>query len=252
MGQYHQTFALPRLPQEKAQMFDHYSLSGGAKLCEQNYTWHYDPDYEIGGPPPGGPLLTSPCAAATALMITMGDWKHRQIVTVGDYYEGDLAALYGGPAELVQDITAQVTALTAEAFGFSFSQRGGSPWLELELPEDFKNRIEVAEAMWIGDWDRVLVARSADVFEYLRPGAFYSPPHPVASCLLGGLWPVTLIMTAVSDGLGGGDARFEIPGRWAGCTFDWMNRDHADQDGAEDITVWAMSQTEVSAHLLTR
>jgi len=252
MGQYHQTFALPALPNERPQMFSHYALSGGAKLCEQNYTWQYDPDYQYGGPPPTGPLLASPCAAATAVMISMGPWSSRRIVTVGDYHEGEHSELYGAGEELVQDITAEVTAITAEAFGFTFRSDGGSPWLELELPDDFGHRITRAQCTLIHDPSLVLTAVTNSGLEYLRPDAFDSPPHPVASCLLGGLWPTALIMTAVSDGLGGGDANFEIPGRWGGARFAWLPRDKADEFGAVDITEWATAQAETRSHILAR
>lgn len=254
MGQYHQTFALPALPNEKAQMFSHYSLSGGAKLCEQNYTWLHDPEYQVGGTagPPTGPMLASPCAAATAVMISMGPWSSRRIVTIGDYHEGEYSELYGAGEALVEDITAEVTAITAEAFGFKFRSDGRSPWLELELPEDFKKRITRAQATYIHDPSLVLLATPGGGLEYLRPDAFESPPHPVASCMLGGLWPVALIMTAVSDGLGGGDANFEIPGRWAGARFAWLSQDKADEAGAVDITEWATAQAETRSHILAR
>lgn len=251
MGQYHDTFALPQFPNEKAQSFSHYALSGGAKLCEQYYTWRHDPDYEYGGPPPKGPLLASPCAAAVALMVTMGSWSKRPIITVGDYHEGEHAELYGSPPELVQDITAEVTALTSEAFGFSYTSDGNSPWLELSIPEDFKYRVDRMNAMHVPDWDLVLVATAGHSGEYLRPTPFLSVPHPVASCLLGGLWPTALLMTAVSDGLGGGDANMRPAGRWAGATFAWVSRNRADEVGAEDVTDWALEQSEVSSHVLS-
>lgn len=253
MGQYHETFAISKFPNEKAEHFSHYALAGGAKLCEQNYTWVYDPDYEWGsGTMPKGTVLASPCAAAHALMITMGPWAKRRIVTVGDYHEGAFAELFGAPSHLVNDVTAEVTALTAEAFGFQFRADGASPWLELTVPDDFIFRIDKMKAMHIQDEDLVLVADAGHSGEYLEPRAFGSPSHPVASCLIGGLWPVALIMTAVSDGLGGGDARFEPAGRWAHSIFSWATRRSMDTIGAENVTDWALSQQEVSSHILNR
>jgi len=266
MGQYHDTFALGRLPQEKAEHFDHYALGGGAKLCEQYYTWQYSSTpYKHGDPPLTGPLLASMCAAAVALNVTFGDWQYRDIITVGDYAEGDdyggeYAPLYGAPSHLVEShlvesVTAKTTAIMSETFGVTFEADGDSPWLDLRMPVDFDGRIQKAEAMHIPDWELVLTNQKEGPGgwkEYLEPTPFMSPPHPVASCILGGIWPVALLMTAVSDGLGGGDAHFEPHGRWAGGKFAWLTRNEAVRLEFEDVSKWAINQKEVRHHILRR
>ena len=244
MGQYHQTYALPQHPLERAKKFNHYSLAGGAKLCEQYYTWTHE--YS-------GPLLASPCSMAVSLMITMGDWATSSIVTIGDYEEGEMAYLYSNNEAQVVDVTEQVTRTVGEALGFIFIQDFDadpqSPWLDLELPDDWRSRIDGFANMRIPDEDAVLVSSHR---EYLRPDAFQSPAHPVASCVLGGLWPTALLMTAVSDGLGGGDANFAPAGRWALASLGWMNRIDAQALGYIDVTDWALKQREVKSHLLNR
>lgn len=241
MGQYHQTYALPQHPLERARKFSHYSLAGGAKLCEQYYTWTFE-DCPT--------LLASPCSMAVSLMVTMGDWADHSIVTIGDYEEGEMAYLYSNNEAQVMDVTAQTTAITAEALGFTFKTAiEDNPWLDLELPDDWRYRIGKFEAMHIDDPDAVLVSSHR---EYLQPNAFESPAHPIASCVLGGVWPTALLMTAVSDGLGGGDANFAPAGRWALASLGWMNRLDAQAQGFIDVTNWALKQREVKTHLLNR
>jgi len=199
------------------------------------------------------------CAAAVALNVTFGDWQYRDIITVGDYAEGDdyggeFAPLYGGPPHLVGDITAKATAIINETFGVTVFAESGA-WLDIKMPDDFEYRINKAEAMHIPDWELVLTNQKEGPGgwkEYLEPTPFMSPPHPVASCILGGVWPVALLMTAVSDGLGGGDAHFEPHGRWAGGKFAWLTRNEAVRLEFEDVSKWAINQKAVRHPILGR
>lgn len=248
MGQYHTVAAFTDDDSDPIYTIEHYDLAAGAKLVEQAYTY---PERET------GIVTPSPYASAFGLMM-LGPWSSCRVVVIGDYADESCNPIhwdrvlnvdsYYGSAEhndLLTDQTELAQNLLGEAMGYSFTDDDGMRWKDTHPPTDLANRLWAASNMPSND-ELVLVCTNG---EYLEPAAFGTPGNPMASVAVGALWPMAYMLLAVSDGRGGGDAGFDIPGRWAYNKLGFAPRANAQRNACVDITDWALRQREVG-HLL--
>lgn len=242
MGQYHEIWAFDTAGAEP-ETIDHYKFGAGAKLAEQAYCSPLEGDSNV----TADVLISSPYAAAIGLMV-MTRWANRRLIVIGDYAEPSMCPhfdeefpldeYYGATPDsdvgLVEcvDATEEAKNLLAEAIGYTFS---GDGWCDIQRPDDFKDRIERIRGH---EGPRYVIASGKG--EFIRPEPLRSQATALAMPFIGGAWGAVIGLLACSDGQGGGDLQFEIPGRWAYTNVGIVPEDKV--DGMADITDWVLRQ----------